>query len=45
MRRAASGGYIPPAWVEMLIKKSSSISPDAVVASILELAEKGYLKI
>jgi len=36
---------IPPAWVEMLIKKSSSISPDAVVASILELAEKGYLKI
>ncbi|MFN3699390.1 MAG: DUF2207 domain-containing protein, partial [Dictyoglomus sp.] len=38
-------GDIPPAWVEMLINQSSVLSSNSIVASTLELARRGYIKI
>jgi len=35
---------IPPAWVEALVNQSSTLSPNSIVASTLELARRGYLK-
>ena len=36
---------IPPAWVEALVNQSSSLSANSIVASTLELARRGYIKI
>ncbi|MEQ2130402.1 DUF2207 domain-containing protein [Caldanaerobacter subterraneus KAk] len=35
----------PPAWVEMLLEKSDFVTSKSIVASTLELARRGYLKI
>lgn len=35
----------PPAWVEMLVYKFETVGSDSIIASTLELARRGYLKI